>query len=323
MKYHPHGSVLLITFRVEEGLLLLSNPLCQAIIKSCLARALAVHPGFKISHIIVEGTHLHLLGVVDSPDDVPGFIKCFKTESSHAFNIILGRRKRTIWCEGYDSPVVLTPLRAAVAIAYIYSNPTKDNLVDCIDEYPGVSSWGMFQRKDCSKLWQRLRRFHYQKLAPDSHNLRGYTKEAERLISNSKEAHPFTIYPNAWMEAFGVSDQKAQEDINARIVLRIRTLEARYKRVRERLGKKVPGRERLLSQPINPSHLPQNYSGRRMWCLSEERSLRKAFIEFLGKLMAEARQVQRRWRIGEFSVPYPPGLYPPCMPKLVEPLLAQ
>jgi hypothetical protein len=39
MKYHPHGSVLFCTFTLEEGLLLLANPLCQAIVKSCLAAA--------------------------------------------------------------------------------------------------------------------------------------------------------------------------------------------------------------------------------------------------------------------------------------------
>jgi hypothetical protein len=44
MKYHPHGSVLFCTFSIEEGLLLLSNPLCMAILKNCLAAAQALYP---------------------------------------------------------------------------------------------------------------------------------------------------------------------------------------------------------------------------------------------------------------------------------------
>ncbi len=44
MKYRPHGSVLFYTFSLEEGLLLLANPLCQPIVKSCLARAREKHP---------------------------------------------------------------------------------------------------------------------------------------------------------------------------------------------------------------------------------------------------------------------------------------
>ena len=162
MKYHPHGSVLFCTFSLEEGLLLLSNPLCQAIIKSCLARAQALCP-VKICHIVTEATHVHLILVVDNPDDVYGFIRNFKVETAHMFNRLLGRDKRTVWCEGYDSPIVLTPVRALAAIAYMYSNPAKDNLERSIDEYPGFSSWQMFLKGDLVKTWKRLRRFQFHR----------------------------------------------------------------------------------------------------------------------------------------------------------------
>lgn len=55
---------------------------------------------------------MHMVLVIDNPDDVPSFIGHYKTESAYTLNGILGRKKRTIWCEGYDSPIVLTPLRA-------------------------------------------------------------------------------------------------------------------------------------------------------------------------------------------------------------------
>jgi hypothetical protein len=53
MKYHPNKSVLFVTFTVEEGLLLLCNPLCLAIIQSCLAAAQSLYP--------VRICHRHLL----------------------------------------------------------------------------------------------------------------------------------------------------------------------------------------------------------------------------------------------------------------------
>src|SRR5688572_30273179 len=111
MKYHPHGSVVFLTISIEEGILLLPNPLTEAIIKSCLARAQHLHP-LRICHFIVEGTHIHLFVVIENPDDLCGFTERFKTESAHMINRLLGRKKRTLWCEGYDSPVVLTPARA-------------------------------------------------------------------------------------------------------------------------------------------------------------------------------------------------------------------
>jgi hypothetical protein len=66
-----------------------------------------------------------MLLVVDNPDDVPNFMRHSKTESVHMINGLLGRDMRTLWCEEYDSRIVLTPLRALAFIAYMYANPAK------------------------------------------------------------------------------------------------------------------------------------------------------------------------------------------------------
>ncbi|WKZ56141.1 MAG: hypothetical protein QY326_05220 [Bdellovibrionota bacterium] len=78
-KYHPHGSVLFVTASLEEGLLLVANPLCQAIVRTCLARAQFLHP-VRICHFLFEATHVHMLLVVDNPEDVSDFMERFKTE---------------------------------------------------------------------------------------------------------------------------------------------------------------------------------------------------------------------------------------------------
>jgi hypothetical protein len=72
---------------------------------------------------------------------------------------------------------------------------------------------------------------------------------------------------------------------------------------------------REKNQALNTTYRP-NRKGRRMWCLSERRSLRLAFIKFFKELMRQARAVRKRWKMGNFTVPYPPGLHPPSMPKL-------
>jgi REP element-mobilizing transposase RayT len=320
MKYHPTGSVLFATFGVEEGLLLLSNPLCVAIVRSCLVAAQALYP-VKICHLLVEATHVHLVMVVYDPDDVPRFLGHFKTESAHMLNAILGRKKRTIWEAGYDSPKVLTLSKSLAMIAYLYSNPAKDNLVRSIDEYPGFSTWKMFRSGEHTKRWKRLRRPQFRELPRDSHTLRGYTKEAERLLEESSEQETFTLEPNAWLEAFGITDPTEQAKMNQRLVERVRTLEQRAERVRVREKRKVIGRERLLTQRIDLSYR-RSRKGKRMWCLSDRRSLRIEFIRTFKKLRREARRVLAMWRTGDVSVPYPPGLYPPSMPKLANVLVA-
>lgn len=318
MKYHPHGSVLFCTSSLEEGLLLLANPLCQAIIKSCLARAQELYP-VQISHMLIEATHIHLVLVVIDPDHVEAFFRHFKTETAHMINGLLGRDKRTLWCESYDSPVVLTPKRALIAIAYLYANPAKDNLESSIDRYPGFSTWKIFQSGRFTRQWKRLRRPQFTPIPRDANNLRGYTKLAEGLLAKSQEEQTFTLEPNAWMEAFGCHLPEEQQRVNERLISRIRLLEERARRKREREKRSVIGRERLLAQVFDTTYRPKR-RGRRMWCLSEKRRERLDFISFFRALMQEAREVRARWKRGEVTVPYPPGLHPPSMPKLANTL---
>ena len=279
MKYHPHGSVLFCTFSLEEGLLLLSNPLCSGIVKSCLARAQELYP-VKISHFLIEANHVHMVIVVVNPDNVPAFMRYFKAESAHMLNNLLGRSKRTVWCEGYDSPIVLTPTRALVAITYLYSNPAKDNLETSISRYPGLSSWKMFTSGQTTRIWKRLRRSQFSPIPKDANNLRGYLKLAERIVAQSNEALSFTLEPNAWMEAFGIASKEDHERINRRILARLQVIEERVARQRELKNKRVLGRERLISQVFDTTYRSKR-SGRRMWCLSEKRSVRVRFIIFL------------------------------------------
>ena len=301
-------------------MLLLSNPLCEAVVKSCLTRAQFLHP-VTLCHFLVESTHVHMVLVVDNPHDVQGFIGRFKTESAHLLNRLLGRKKRTVWCDGYDSPVVLTPTRAMACITYLYANPAKDNLEDSIDAYPGLSSWQMYQKRSHTRNWKYFRRPAVKALARDSHNLRGYTKEAKSILEGTKKTFAFTIKPNAWMEAFGIVDPAEQEKMNQRILTFIRHREERARKQRKRDKKGVIGADRLVAQPLDRYYEPKR-SGRRMWCLADKKSIRVSFIATLKRLIDKARQVYRKWFLGDFSEPYPLGLYPPGMPKLAEPLSA-
>ena len=269
--------------------------------------------------MIVEATHIHLVLVVINPDHVEAFFRHFKTESAQMINGLLGRNKRTLWCEGYDSPIVLTPTRALIAIAYLYSNPAKDNLETSIDRYPGFSSWKMFQSGDLTRQWKRLRRPQFIPITRDANNLRGYTKLAKEILDASEEVQTFTLEPNAWMEAFGYHSPAQQEKLNEQLIARIRLLEERAEKKRGHEKRRVFGRNRLITQVFDMTYRPKR-AGRRMWCLSEKRSIRVEFIRFFKALMQRARAVREMWKLGDVTVPYPPGLYPPSMPKVANSL---
>jgi hypothetical protein len=173
----------------------------------------------------------------------------------------------------------------------------------------------MFQSGRLTRHWKRLRRPQFAAITRDANNLRGYTKLAEEIVAASNEVQTFTLEPNAWMEAFGYHSPEEQRKLNERLVAHVRLLEGRAERKRARQNKRVLGRERLIRQVFDITYRPQR-KGRRMWCLSEKRSVRVEFIRFFKALMQKARAVRELWKLGDVTVPYPPGLYPPSMPKL-------
>ena len=314
LKYHPNGKVLFITSGIEEGLLFLCNPLCTAVLKSCLAAALARYP-VRLCHFLIEPTHFHMVIVVEDPENVPKFLKYFKCESAHRINRILGRRKRTVWCEGYDSPIVLTPVRALIAISYLYANPAKDGLGYTIDEYEGVSSWKMYSSGMLSEEFKVISRDKFKQLPIWNQNYKGYTAEAERVLATTEQKDSLILQPNAWLESYGITDPKEQLKWNSKLVERIRRLEERAAKVRKRTGRRPIGVYRLRNQKFDLTR-QSTRSGKRMCCLSERRSKREEFMKTFRQLMFEARETVKRWAKGDFSVPYPPGLHAPSMPRL-------
>ena len=164
-----------------------------------------------------------------------------------------------------------------------------------------------------------MRRPQFTKIPRKSNNLRGYTELAGKVVGDSTEVQTFRLEPNAWMDAFGYRSALDHKKINERLVARIRIIEERAERGRFKRNGRVLGRERLVAQVFNTTYRSKR-NGRRMWCLSEKRSVRAEFIRFFKELMRKARAVRERWKTGDVTVPYPPGLYPPSMPKLANAL---
>ena len=314
LKYHPHGKVLYITSSIEQGLLFLCNPACEALLRSCLVAALALYK-VKLCHFVIEATHFHMIIVVEDPEDVSKFIGFFKQETAHRINRMVGRKKRTVWCDGFDSPVVLTPLRALLAISYLYANPGKDNLAESIDTYEGCSSWKMFTSGNLSESYEVISRDEFKYIPLGSQNERGYEQEAKRLLASSDRKETLTIEPNAWLEAFGIIDPKVQLRWNSLCLERVRKIEARASKLRKSKGTRPMSAFRHRNQKFDLNRQSIR-SGKRSVCVSERKKDRREFMKHFWELVQKAKEVVKRWKLGDFSVPYPPGLYAPNMPRL-------
>jgi REP element-mobilizing transposase RayT len=312
------GTVLFITSSVEEDIIFPANPLIKLILEKCLAAAQALYP-VRVCHFVVLGTHIHLLVVVDNPDDIKDFLAHFKRESAHAINRILGREKRTVWCESSDSPIILSVEKAIEQIVYLYSNPAKDALVDSINDYPGLSSFKHFiQGKNTFHTFY-IPRDNFRAL-PAEHNLGTYNAEA-RILTKKKKKNTFTIYTNAWMEAFGLS-AKEQKEINQQIILRVYEKEEQLRALRSSHKGSVLGLKRLITTPIASPYRPKR-TGKKTLCLGASKQERAPFIAWAKALFLLAKEVYAEWKRGNISIPYPPGLYPPAFPKLANMLGSQ
>lgn len=310
-----NNNVHFLTCSVEQGIMLPSNPLVNFIIKSAILRAIKHHP-IKVSHDIVNGTHVHLFVRAENPEDVPGFMERFKTESAHYLNRLLGRKKRTIWCAGYDSPRLLTVEDAIEKIAYLYTNPVKDGLVDSIKNYPGLSTYNLFT-KTKKKITARLIGRDLLSEVRQNQNYQGYKKALKNLLKSKDigKLQTIDINCNDWMKAFNIEDPKEIKEINTRIHERIKTIEEKIQKERKETNKPFLGREKLENQGIDLTYTPKR-TGKKMWCISSNIEKRKSYIKYLKSIADKAREVYELWKTGATEEKMPIGVFAPRMPVL-------
>jgi REP element-mobilizing transposase RayT len=308
------GTTVFVTCRVQEGLPFVFLSFMSLLLWSYLARAQSLFP-ITISHFLIMGNHIHFLIVVKNPDDVSSFMDHFKTETAHVINRLLGRTHHSFWCASFDCVPILTVEDVIEKIGYTYTNPHKENLTGRIEKYLGVSSWEMWQSGTFTKEVPRLRRVFFSKLRKFDLTEKEALQVAREIREQSSDTQTFTLNPDAWMESFGITDPEEKEDLNRRTLHRVRELEKQYEEKRLLEGKNDFPDHVLKAQPINRKFEPKKFA-RRAWCICRDVAKRSQFILFIKKLKAQAKEVRERWKVGDFSVPYPLGLFPPRMHRL-------
>ncbi len=313
----PH-TVVMLTSRVQQGLPFVCSPLMDLILWSALAVAQNLYP-VKVIASVVMGNHIHLIVLVEDPTMVESFMERFKCETAHAINRLLGRRQVTVWCEGYDSPVILTIDDLVEKLAYVYANPVRAHRCASIGDYQGVSSWKMFSSEQTSREVKRIRRTFLVPIAMGKVSWAVRQQEASIVENQATETLTFKLNPNAWTAAF--PSQSSPEILNARVVRRVKEIETEMATMRERERISLPSELEVTSQPIDAPYSPKKF-GRRMWCICGDIPLRTAFISFIKGLREKARKARLEWLQGNLRMPFPVGLFPPAYPMLANVLPA-
>ena len=258
-----------------------------------------------------EANHFHMFLKVLDPEDVKDFVGFVKQEIAHRVNKLLGRRKRTIWAEGYDSPPSLELSKALANFVYVLINPVKDNIVRNMDDYAGVSSWIMFRDERFSFKCKRIARDTVPTLKDPTRPWREDSEVCRTFDKEGGKNETFMLSPYAWKTCFEETRNLTDTEFREMILEKLKEEQERVEE--ERIKNKVTKfhtRYSLVHQSMVQPYKPEK-RGKRMMCHSNLKEIRIQFISFIRSLIKEAKEVKEAWERGDYSIPFPPGLFPP------------
>ena len=301
-KYYRKDDVLLITSRTEEGSPFAPVKYINQIIESSIAKAQEKYPVNIICYCF-SVNHFHKLIQVIDPETVPEFIRYIKQETAHAINRLLGRRSKTVWKKGYDSPVILDSEEVLNRIAYVLLNPLKDKLTPSMEAYKGVSSYNLLMNKQEIKKCIGITRDSIPQLQYP-HNPKREEQEVSQLLKSSNlHETSIVLSPYSWKSAFANTKDLSDEQVRVLILNRL-------KRESDKLEKRKSPQE---CQSLLKQYLPKTH-GKRMICLSSRADLR---IEFISTYKYVSRIAKDMFAAAKKSfeplVNFPPGLFMPSL----------
>lgn len=306
-----HGKTYFITFRTEEGLPFVAVPLINEIIWSCIAKAQKIYPQ-TIHGFCAQANHQHLVIGCINPEQVPAFIGYLKQESSHAINRLLGRRRKTVWAEGYDSPIILDYEKFLFCLAYVKLNPLKDLLVSNMESFKGISTWDFFKKDRSSRKARAFSRDSIKKLKNPTQPWLESENALKNLYEKNKTSLEVKFNFYSWKDSFPETRGLTDLEIRKMMLEHLNNYEAALLQ-RPEMIKKYQDHSK---QSMLKTYVPKKY-GKKMICVSYFKELRSDYIHYFKKKVAQAKHVYKLWKIGDFSLPYPLGLFAPHLPRTV------
>lgn len=283
-------------------------------IESCLGKA-ARRYKVRIVAYIFMANHLHIVVIVQSPEEASKFVGYLKQEMSHAVNRMLGRRQKTVWKAEFDSPILLSGDRCLEEMTYTVVNPCAADLADLPEEYIGVSSIRSL-KSDTPVTFNvpAFRRSFFTKLDRPSQPYREDHTYHAALVKSSEENVEITIDPWAIRDVYPELAAVSIDELRQKLWFKIngQVEKARQKRIKEQ--RQVVGATRLYQMSMLLTYVPTKF-GRKSVCLGSTRAEVIDYLTFFKQLVIEAKAVFERWKKNDFSILYPIGMYPPHLPK--------
>jgi hypothetical protein len=304
--------------RVRSGIPFPALLLIKVVLEGIIAR---VQRDSKITlcHLIWLGNHAHIIFVLHDGEQCSKFFSEVQKQITEAIKKLTDVSHLRLW-EGEPSiAIILDHAKAMERIRYLYCNPARANLIDSIENYPGMSTWEAFKSAgaDVGATVKRTVPWIRRKHLPVLGCAKGVSRVRDRqltelLLGKRHPRYELVVKPNAWLAVFGITDPQDVAHIRTQIRVDIEDHEQQYREERRKTHTPVAGPELLASTPILKSHTPTERS-RRIFVLSSISALRVGFIAALQNVVATCRELYERLRLGE-AVSWPLGVFAPRPP---------
>jgi len=290
----------------------------KLIIEGIIARVQRDHK-VELIALAFMANHLHVLIRALDRDQCKRFYGEVQKQLTEAVKRLLGREHLNLWRANGTSVVQYGDLASVLRrIAYAFANPARANLVDSIDQYPGVTSYESFKNspatldavdtKECP--WIQLPMI--PRLPSVSVNERQDRHIVSVMRERAKEQHALSFKPHAWMRAFGITTDEEVAHMRREIFRLLDEFEreARDKRVEKCW--KVKGAKRLRVEPINLSYVPPRSV--RIFVYAVDKYTRIRMIADFKEFCRLCRECYEAWKRGDYTVEWPPGAFEPAHP---------
>lgn len=309
-----HKALYMVTNRLAEGLPLVANEHINTVIYGVLARAQEAFPEIEIDNFQFMGNHYHGFIVTrGDPQDVAKFLNILDGELAKIIQRLLGRRNTLVWAQRAHVARILDYEAAIKQLVYAYLNPVAANLVDSIDDWRGVTSWGqLFTTAPIHALAVYPRHIRQLPNKPfRSKDARLYT---EQLAATKKIRHlQLQLKPFGFKDCFAESCQLSDEQVRQHIVERVRDGEEQYRQLRIKEKRCVVGAKALAEQNPYMEFKPQKF-GRRVICICTDPVLRLQYIEAYKAFCAVCEQAWATMKREASPRDYPPAAFIPARP---------
>lgn len=313
-RYIRAGKPYELILRTRSGLPFVATHYMRLLLDSSLARAQR-DGKVTLCHYLWMGNHAHMLIVPNDPTMCVNFFQELQKKIAEYLKLLLGVTHIRLWEGGAVLAELGTERDVVAKIAYIYSNPAKANLVDAIEDYPGLSTWGRYlcclRSVDATMSYEVpwIRRPAVSKLSAPSLSPAEDRAYRDILRAGATKMHTLTVEPNAWMRAFRITDAESVTALNARALQLMREMEQGHRR--NRGSKPVYGRDALQVADITKEHTPSPRE-RRVFIITSDNELRMSYIAMVRAFARRCRECYLLYKEGMVTeISWPPGAFRP------------